>query len=122
GLAAQTLGFVNAEGKGQYGIEGALNEQLTGRDGLLKSVTDVSGVPLTIGDKNIHRPAKDGETVVLTIDRNVQAYTEQALAKGLKRSGATDGSVMVMDPQSGKIMAMANIPTYNPENFTQVKD
>lgn len=120
GLAAQTLGFVNAEGIGQYGVEEALNERLTGHDGLLKSVTDISGVPLTIGNQNINRPAKDGDNLVLTIDRNVQAYAEKALAKGMERSKATNASVVVMDPYNGKVMAMANLPTYKPAEFTKV--
>lgn len=122
GLAAQTLGFVNAEGKGQYGVEEALNDRLVGHDGLLKSVTDVSGVPLTIGNQNINKPAKNGENIVLSLDRNVQTYAEKALAKGLKDTGAKEGSVIVMDPQSGKVMAMANLPSYKPAEFTKVTD
>ena len=122
GLAAQTLGFVNAEGMGQYGVEESLNERLTGHEGLLKSVTDISGVPLTIGNQNINRPAKDGDDIVLTIDRNIQAYAEKALAAGLERSKATNASVVVMDPYSGKVMAMANLPTYKPAEFTKVMD
>jgi len=121
-LAAQTLGFVNAAGQGQYGVEEALNDRLTGHDGLLKSVTDVSGVPLTIGNQNINKPAQDGDNIALTIDRNIQAYVERALAAGLKRSGATNGSVLVMDPQTGKVMAMANLPTYDPSNYGNAKD
>lgn len=121
-LAAQTLGFVDMAGNGQYGVEQRLNERLTGKDGLLQSVTDVGNVPLTIGDKNIDRPAENGDNLVLTVDRNVQAYTEKALAEGMKRSGATDGSVMVMDPQTGKIMAMANLPTYNPGEYNKVQN
>ena len=122
GLAAQTLGFVNGEGEGQYGIEGKLNDRLKGTDGLLQSVTDVSSVPLTIGDKNINTPEKDGDNVVLTIDRNIQSHAEQALAEGLKRTKATNGSAIVMDPQTGKIMAMANLPTYEPKEFNKVTD
>lgn len=121
-LAAQTLGFVNAEGKGQYGVEDKLNDRLTGRDGLLQSVTDVSNVPLTIGSQNVNKPAKNGDNVILTLDRNIQAYTEKALAKGLKNSKAPNGSVIVMDPQTGKVLAMANQPTYNPGEFTKVQD
>lgn len=121
-LAAQTLGFVNAEGKGQYGIEGKLNDRLTGTPGLLQSVTDISNVPLTIGDRNINKPPKNGENIVLSIDRNVQSYAESALVKGLEKAGATKGSVIVMDPQTGKVMAMANYPTYNPTEFTKVQD
>lgn len=121
-LAAQTLGFVNAEGKGQYGIEDKLNDRLTGKDGLLQSVTDVSNVPLTIGNSNINRPAKNGDNVVLTIDRNVQSYAERALAEGLKRTKAQKGSVIVVDPNNGHVMAMANLPTYKPAEFTKVMD
>lgn len=121
-LAAQTLGFVNAEGKGQYGIEDKLNSRLIGKDGLLQSVTDVRDVPLTVGKNSINKPAKDGDNIVLTIDRNIQAYTEQALAEGLKRVGATRGSVIVMDPETGKVMSMANLPTYKPAEFNKVTD
>lgn len=121
-LAAQTLGFVDYDGVGRYGVEGKLNEQLTGKDGLLQSVTDVSDVPLTIGNNNIDRPAVDGDNIVLSIDRNIQSYTEQALLNGLKRTGATRGSAIVMDPQNGRVMAMANLPTYNPAKFNMVKN
>ncbi len=121
-LAAQTLGFVNNDGVGQYGVEEKMNDRLTGKDGLLQSVTDISNVPLTIGGNNVNTPAKNGDNIVLTVDRNVQAYTERALAAGLARSHATNGSVMVMDPQSGKVLAMANLPTYNPANFGSVQD
>lgn len=122
GLAAQTLGFVNAEGLGQYGVEGKLNDRLKGRDGMLQSVTDVSNVPLTIGDQNVYQPAENGEDIVLSIDRNVQAYAEKALKAGLERTGAQKGSVMVMNPQNGQVMAMANLPSYRPEEFTKVMD
>jgi cell division protein FtsI (penicillin-binding protein 3) len=121
-LAAQTLGFVDFEGNGKYGIEGAFNERLKGTDGLLKTVTDVSNIPLTIGDRNVEIPAIDGEDIVLTIDRNVQSYAQQALAAGLERTGATHGSVVVIDPQSGKVMAMANLPSYDPAQFNKVED
>lgn len=121
-LAAQTLGFVNSDGDGQYGVEEALNDRLKGEDGLLQSVTDVSDVPLTIGDNNINQPAKDGDDIVLSIDRNVQSYVEQALASGLERTGATAGSAVVMDPQTGKVLAMANLPTYSPDEYNKVQD
>ena len=122
GLAAQTLGFVNADGKGQYGVEGALDDQLRGTDGLLQSVTDVSNVPLTIGNDNINRPPVNGKNLVLTVDRNVQAQTEQALADGVKKSGADHASAIVMDPMTGKVLAMANVPTYNPAEISKVTD
>lgn len=121
-LASQTLGFVDASGIGRYGIEGNLNTRLTGKDGLLQSVTDVSDVPLTIGNNNIDEPAVDGDNIVLSIDRNIQSHAQQALVDGLKRTGATKGSAIIMDPQTGKILAMANVPTYNPSEYNKVTD
>jgi cell division protein FtsI/penicillin-binding protein 2 len=120
-LAAQTLGFVDADGVGQYGIEGMYNNELKGKDGVLQSVTDVANVPLTIGDKNINIPPKNGKDIVLTLDRSVQAYAEQALVNGIKKAGADTGSVVVMDPSNGNIMAMANMPTYNPGELNKIQ-
>ncbi len=121
-LAAQTLGFVNNEGQGQYGVEQQLNDRLIGQDGVLKSVTDVANVPLSIGKDNIRQDAKDGENIVLTIDRNIQSKAQEALLAGLQRSGATHGSVLVMDPNTGKVVALADYPTYNPAEFAKVTD
>ncbi|KKW03426.1 MAG: Peptidoglycan glycosyltransferase [Candidatus Saccharibacteria bacterium GW2011_GWC2_48_9] len=121
-MAAQTLGFVNYEGKGQYGVEQELNDRLTGKDGLLKSVTDVANVPLSIGKDNIREEPVDGDSVVLTIDRNIQAKAQETLLAGLQRSGATHGSVLVMDPNNGDVLALADFPTYNPSDFTTVTD
>ena len=121
-LAGQVLGFVNTEGVGNYGIEGALDEELQGRDGVLQSVTDVSKVPLTIGNNNIRQPAVDGKDIVLTIDRNVQSKVEQSLKDAARRTGATNVSAVVMDPATGKIMAMANLPSYNPGEYFLVDD
>ena len=121
-LASQVLGFVNAEGDGKYGLEGYMNDELSGVDGRLVTVTDVSDVPLTIGDRNIREPAQDGKNIVMTIDRNIQSKVEQSLLAGIKRSRATDASVVVMDPNTGRVMAMANLPTYNPSEYYKVTD
>ena len=121
-LAAQVLGFVDTEGKGKYGIESYENDALKGVDGRLETVTDVSDIPLTIGDRNIREPAKDGKNIVMSLDRNIQSYTEQALAAGLERTGATKGSVLVMDPSNGHVLAMANLPTYSPGKYFEVQD
>lgn len=121
-LAAQTLGFVNYNGDGQYGVEESLNNRLKGTDGMLQAVTDVNSVPLTISGKYINKPAKDGDNIVLTIERNIQSEVETALAAGLKTTGATRGSVIVMNPQNGQVLAMANLPTYDPSNMSSVTD
>ena len=121
-LAARTLGFVNAEGEGQYGVEGDMNKELKGKNGLLKTVKDVQGVALSIGDDNIRVPAENGKNIVLTIDRNVQRQTEKILAGRMQASAAQYASAIIMNPKNGKILAMANLPGYNPTNYTEVED
>jgi cell division protein FtsI/penicillin-binding protein 2 len=119
-LASQVLGFVDAEGEGKYGIEQANNDVLKGKDGILKTVTDVRSVPLTIGDKNIKKPAVDGQNIVLTIDRNIQAEVEKALADGMARTGAKRASAIVMDPQTGRVLSMATLPSYDPSQLNLI--
>lgn len=121
-LASQLLGFVNATEEGQYGLEGALHSRLSGTPGLLETVSDVRRIPLTIGDDDVRVPAVDGDDIVLTIDRAVQAYAEQVLKEGLDNAKATNGSIVVMDPDDGSVKAMANYPTYNPSQYTKVDD
>lgn len=121
-LAAQVLGFVNGEGHGQYGIEEGADNLLSGKDGQLKAVTDVHGIPISVGAESVQTPAENGENIVLTIDRNIQNKVEQALKAGLERSKATKGSILVMNPNNGHILAMANAPTYNPNDFSKVSD
>ena len=121
-LGSQVLGFVNGEGEGQYGIEGKLNTELRGVDGRIKTVTDVRDVPLTIGKDNINIPAKDGEKVVLSIDRTVQNYAEEVITKHTKKLGYEKGSLIVMDPSTGQVKAMANYPTFDPAKYSEVKD
>lgn len=120
-LAATVLGFVNADGVGQYGIEGALNERLIGKDGLLKTVKDVNNVALSIGDDNIKMPAEDGDDVVLTIDRNLQYGVEKILTEQAGKIGFKNISALVMNPNNGEILAMANIPGYDPADFGNVE-
>lgn len=119
-LASQTLGFVNANGSGQYGVEQALNTQLKGKDGMRRSVTDISNVPLTLGSDNIDIEPQNGKNIALTIDVNIQAQAEEVLAKHMQTTGATEASMLVMDPQSGKVLAMANAPSYNPTDYAKI--
>ena len=121
-LAAQVLGFVNADGKGQYGIEGSLNKELTGVNGILKTVKDVNNIPLTIGKNNVRVPAQDGKNVVLSIDRNIQKKTEDAIKATIEKFHVTNASAVVMNPRKGQILAMAGTPTYNPAEYAKVTD
>lgn len=121
-LGSQILGFVNADGLGQYGVEGGLDKVLRGQDGVLRTVTDVREVPLTIGNKNVRKPAVNGSSVVLSIDRNVQRKAEEVLESHVKKLGAQKASAIVMNPQTGKVMAMANYPSYNAAERSKVTD
>ena len=121
-LGAHVLGFVNADGIGQYGVEGGLDDDLSGKDGVLQTVTDVRDIPLTVGKDNTRVEPQSGKTVILTIDRNIQSFTEIALKNGVEKAGATEGSALVMDPKNGQILAMADYPTYDPAEYSRVKD
>lgn len=119
-LAASVLGFVNADGIGQYGIEGALNTELAGKDGLLKTVKDINNVALSIGDDNIKEPAVDGEDVVLTLDKTLQYNVERIVARKAQEMGIANASAVVMDPNNGKVLAMVNYPEYDPGDYGNV--
>jgi len=122
-LGAQLLGFTNAEGVGS-GVEGALNERLSGKKGMLKTVTDVNEIPLSVGDENIEIAAQDGESIVLTIDENIQRQAEKVIKKAVENhhGGISAASALVMEPTTGKIWAMANYPTYDPDAYWKEKD
>lgn len=120
-LAAQVLGFVNNDGAGQYGVEGYMDDELGGVDGLRQVKTDTTGNPIAIAG-SVEKPATDGKNYVLTIDRNIQAQAELSLAAGVKNVGAKSGSVIIMDPNSGAIKAMANYPTFQPDDYSKIKD
>lgn len=122
-LAAQVVGFVNAEGVGS-GLEGSLGDSLKGTDGTRKYVRDVRNVPLSIGEENTLIPAKNGTSYVLTLDENIQRKAEAVLKKTVDNSGgaAKSASVLVMNPNNGEVFAMANYPTFDPANYSQVKD
>ena len=121
-LGARVLGFVNDDGEGQYGVEGALDEELRGKDGLLKTIADVNQVALSIGKENVKIPAEDGKDIVLTIDRNIQSNVERILAEKMAEYGKDQASAIVMDPRNGEVLAMANLPGYDPANYAEVTD
>jgi cell division protein FtsI/penicillin-binding protein 2 len=121
-LASQLLGFVNDEAKGAYGVEEALNARLAGEPGQLKAVTDVRGVPLAANSGNILRAPQPGADVVLTVDLAMQKQLENLLKSGLERAKSGSGSALVLDPNSGAVKAMANYPTFDPNEYTKVED
>jgi cell division protein FtsI/penicillin-binding protein 2 len=122
GLASQILGFVNDDGEGNYGIEEALNQELSGTAGRVKALTDQNGIPLLANGDNVSEDPVDGRDVTLTIDIAMQRQVEALLKQGVERARSKSGSVIVVDANNGQIKAMANYPTYNVEEFTKVED
>lgn len=120
-LGAQVLGFVNHDGEGQYGIEGSLDDRLSGTPGLFDAQTDSQGMPLATSE-NIQIEPQHGQDVVLNIDRNIQAFVEKTLADAAQEMGAESAHAVIMDPNSGAVRAMANYPSFNPNEYTEVED
>lgn len=121
-LAAQVLGFVNESGKGEYGLEQALDPQLSGTPGELKAITDASGVPLAATGNNVDIAPKAGDNVVLSLDIGIQRQVEQILAQEYKKTKSQGLSAVVIDPNTGQVKAMANYPSFDPSNYDNVSD
>lgn len=121
-LGAQVLGFVDDEGNGKYGLEQALNRQLVGTPGQLKAITDARGVPLVANKDNIMTQPKSGDRLGLSIDISMQRQLEDILKAGLDKAISKSGSIVILDPKTGAVKAMANYPTYNPSEFYKVED
>ncbi len=119
-MAAGLLGFVgsdqNGNDKGYFGIEGYYDRELRGKNGRIQIEKDVRGTPILVGDTRRIEP-ENGRTLVTWIDRTIQLLVEKRLAQGIKKYGAKEGSVIVMDPATGGILAMANFPSYDPGRF-----
>lgn len=121
-MGSTLLGFVNADGIGQYGVEGSLNKLLSGTDGLLKTISDVNNVALSIGTDNIKIPAEDGKNVVLSVDRGLEKGIEEIAISHINNTAATNAAVLVMNPNTGEVLAMTSLPNYNPADYGKVKD
>ena len=121
-MASGLLGFVNADGIGQYGVEGSLNKILSGTNGLLKTTADINKIALSIGKENTKIPAEDGKDVVVSVDRGLERGIEEIMATAIDSTAATNAAALVMNPNTGEVIAMSNLPNYNPGNYGLVKD
>lgn len=117
-LASQILGFVNIDGTALDGAELEFNDILEGRPGRMTLEQDPYGNSLPQGAYSYH-PPRPGRSVVLTIDKDIQYYTELALRQAVARYHADGGTVIVMRPRSGQIVALANYPDFNPNSFEE---
>jgi len=109
-LAAHVLGYVGLDGDGLGGLERSYNEKISGEPGRLFLEKDATGKPY----ESYEIASKPGNSVELTIDQAIQYETEQALGEAVRNSHAKSGSVVVLDPRNGEILALANAPTFDP--------
>lgn len=117
-LAAHILGFVNFDFEGNYGVEQYYSKILKGEPGLLVAEKDNKGRIINFLDEDV-KP-KNGDSIVLTIEKNVQFKMEQLLKEGVEFSGAQNGQLIVVEPKTGRVLAMASNPGFDPNRFNDV--
>jgi len=115
-LAANLLGFANDAGQGNYGIEGYYNKVLAGQDGFEATVRDLANQPIVLSDRQRRDPV-NGATLQLSLDGTIQVVAERALADGVQKYQAESGSLIIMEPATGRIVAWADVPSYNANDF-----
>ncbi len=123
-LAAQVLGFLGFKGNervGQYGVEGAYQEQLAGQMGELGTDSDPTGRWISLTTRNF-TPAEDGDDVYLTLDPAIQFKAQQVLSDAVTKHGADGGSVVILNPKDGAVLAMASMPDFDLNTYGKVKD
>ena len=120
-FASQVLGSVNLENAGRSGLELEYDQYLSGISGRWVKNIDISGNELVEGTEEYHA-AQDGLNIVTTLDETIQYYVEKALQEGMEKTGAKRIMCLVMDPESGDILASAVTPGFDPNNATAVAE
>jgi cell division protein FtsI (penicillin-binding protein 3) len=115
GVAAHVLGYVGVDSVGRGGIEAAYNKSLAGRNGQV--LVQVDNQKLRRPFARVSEPSTPGATLQLTIDEFLQHVAERELHAGVRENRATGGSVVMMNPFTGEILALANEPSFNPDNY-----
>ncbi|OIP60433.1 MAG: hypothetical protein CO143_03345 [Candidatus Moranbacteria bacterium CG_4_9_14_3_um_filter_45_14] len=123
-LASQVIGFASLRENGRvggYGIESSKDGILRGETGTVSQEKDAAGRWLPLSDRLIVSP-KNGESLLLTIDRVIQYETEKILKDSVERYEADSASAIVMDPKTGNILSMASFPQFDPNNYSEEED
>jgi len=119
-LASHVLGFVNADGDGQYGLEQHYDQLIGGKDGQFKAVTDTNGVPLRASDDNVLDDPVNGSRINLSLERTLQSTVEDIIESNTLELGAKSASAIIMNPDTGEVVAMANYPAFNPKDYVKI--
>ena len=117
-IASHVLGFTGQEPNGLEGIELKYDTTILGNTGFLVTERDNLGRDITVKN-TIIKNTSPGKNVILTLDKNIQYITEKELAKAVTESGAKNGMALVMETGSGRILAMANFPSFNPNAYSK---
>lgn len=111
-LASKVLGFTGGDNQGIIGLEVKYEEYLKGKNGLILTMTDARGVEIENAAEDRVEPVA-GNDLYISLDRNIQAYCQQAAYQVMEKENAKRVSIIVMNPQNGEIMAMVNVPEFN---------
>lgn len=114
-MAAQVVGFVGGDMQGYYGVEGFYEAQLAGRE----QERTMSNIPFDVPQD---RREDRGSDIVLTLDREIQYLAESELQRAVSLTDAARGNILVMDPRNGEILAMASLPSFDPNRWYEVRD
>lgn len=117
-FASQVLGFTNQDEQGQYGLEEYYQEKLEGKEGFFAAIRSPGGYLASESREAL----ENGSDLLLAIDYNIQAQAETILYREQPELKFEQGSIIVMEPSSGKIVALANTPNFNPNEYGNVKD
>ncbi len=124
-IAAQVVGFVGkddeGEDKGYFGLEGFYDRQLRGKSGIAVQIRDALGRPI-LSRMNEKTGAIDGRTLILSIDRVVQYTAEKKLKEGVEKYQAAGGMVGILDPKTGRVLAMVSYPSFDPKKYWEYGD
>jgi len=116
-MASQVLGFLGGEGFGQYGIEGYYEDVLKGKSGIQTERSGIGSLFLNETELSL-----DGSNLYLTIDYNIQFQAEELLKNEQKKNNIDSGQIIVLKPDTGKILALANFPNFNPNQYSKQKN
>ncbi|RLC37223.1 hypothetical protein DRH27_04085, partial [Candidatus Falkowbacteria bacterium] len=123
-IGSQTIGFVGYNGEekiGQYGLEGFFNEELSGQHGSIRAERSAGGELIIVNNREYIKP-QDGSDLVLTINRSIQYTACTKLKESAMRHGADGGSIIIMEPKTGAILAMCSWPDYDPNNYSEIEN
>lgn len=124
-IGAHLTGFVgpndDSEQRGKYGLEEFFDEELYGKFGVLKAGRDARGQAIITDDREYQR-AEDGNDIILTIDHSIQYTACKKLNEAVLKHGADGGSVIIIEPKTGAILAMCSAPDFDPNNYQNIKD